>query len=304
MKGSCLRYFGGYIIALATLLTGKIQKNIEKTLKGELILSIYFHNPTEKIFVGIIKWLKSKGLHFISADQLVNILESKVEFPKGAVYVSIDDGWRDNLNNIFYTSIGSKIPLTLFPTIEPMIENGGFWWSYIDTGISKGLQLKKKSLLKILKNKERIYEVEKAKKYIKLESESIDLESLRVLSKKENITIGCHTYSHPILTTCEDGELDFEIGKSREKLTNIINKEIRYFAYTNGIFKKREKDKVKQFGYRAGFGTNPELIVKESAINLYDIPRLEISDDMSMMENICRATGVWYSLNISKKDNA
>jgi hypothetical protein len=44
--------------------------------------------------------------------------------------------------------------------------------------------------------------------------------------------------------------------------------------------------------------------MKDSNINIYNIPRFEISDDVSLNENICRLTGVWYSLNLSKRDNA
>jgi hypothetical protein len=98
--------------------------------------------------------------------------------------------------------------------------------------------------------------------------------------------------------------MQFEIGESKKMLEKMLNNTIKYFAYPNGRHSKREMDCVESNGYEAAFGTDPDYIMKDANINIFNIPRFEISDDVSMNENICRMTGVWYSLKLSKRDNA
>jgi peptidoglycan/xylan/chitin deacetylase (PgdA/CDA1 family) len=293
----------GYIISLFLISSGKVSKILNSTLNGEIILSIYFHNPNKKMFTDIISYLEKNGLHFITAEELIEILENKKAFPKGAVFVSIDDGWQSNIENIFETERGKNIPITLFVSMEPIINKTGFWWSYIDKAQSMGFRVRKKEVLKKIHNVERCKEIERVKSLVDIHYEAISINDLKYLSKR-NITIGSHTYSHPILTNCNEEEMNYEIGKSKLLIECNLNSEIKYFAYPNGIHRNREMNSVKYSGYRAAFGTDPEYIKKGDSKNLFNIPRFEISDSASFLENICRLTGVWYSLNINKKDNA
>ena len=299
-----IRLFIGYLISLYIISTGKVSNIIKKALNGEIILSIYFHNPRKKTVNYLIEWLQKNGFHFISAEELIEILNKGKSFPKGAAFLSIDDGWRENISNLFEVVSKSNIPVTLFPTIEPMIKNNGFWWSYVDKGINNGLKIPKKENLKSMSNVERIKILENVKSSIIIKDEAIAIEDLKLMVREKSITIGSHTYSHPILRCCSEKELEFEIGESKAILEELIKNKVKYFAYPNGKHRKREMDCVKKNGYEAAFGTDPDFIMMNKSIDLFNIPRFEISDNVSLKENICRLTGVWYSLNLSKQDNA
>jgi peptidoglycan/xylan/chitin deacetylase (PgdA/CDA1 family) len=117
----------------------------------------------------------------------VEIIEKKRNFPKGTVFISVDDGWRENLKNIIETEEAADIPISIFVTIQPILDNEGFWWSYIDRGLSRGLKIRKKEILKNISNDERRIEIDKVKKMITIENESINLTELKVLSKNKNI---------------------------------------------------------------------------------------------------------------------
>ena len=301
---SRLRFLIGYLISLYLISTGKVSDIVKKALNGDIILSIYFHNPDKKTIEFLIRWLQKKGFHFISADELVEILITKKMFPKGAVYISIDDGWRNNLSNVFVTAAKNRIPITLFATVEPIMNNSGFWWSYVDMGIKKGLNIPKKEFLKSINNEERIKVVNELRSSIIIRDEAISIMNIKTLANEKCITIGSHTYSHPILKCCNENDLQFEIGYSKKMLEKIIDKTIKYFAYPNGRHSKREIDCVEKNGYKAAFGTDPDYILKRNNINMFNIPRFEISDNVSLKENICRMTGVWYSLKLGKRDNA
>ena len=304
MIKSRLRFFLGYVISLYLILTGKVSSIIKKALNGEIILSIYFHNPRKKTVRCLIDWLQNNGFHFISAEELIDILKTGKNFPKGAVFLSIDDGWRKNISNVFEIVGKSNIPITLFPIIEPIINSNGFWWSYVDKGINIGLKIPEKENLKLISNAERIKIVEKVKSSFLIKDEAIGIEDLKIIAREKSITIGSHTYSHPILICCNEKELEFEIGESKTILEELIKSKVKYFAYPNGKHRKREMDCVKKIGYEAAFGTDPDYIMTTDPINLFNIPRFEIRDDASLRENICRLTGVWYRSNLSKRDNA
>lgn len=299
-----LRKLIGKLISKLLIKLGIVSSILKKCKKGELIISIYFHNPSEKMFSEIIRWFFSKGFYFISADELVDIIRSKKQFPINSLFLSIDDGWKENMSNIFYNKEAQEIPIALFTTMKPIINNEGFWWSYIDQGIRKGIDLKNKNVLKKVQNQEREEEVKKAMFFTSIENESINESELLKISAQNNITIGSHTYSHPILTKCDEKTLDLEIGESKIMIENILNKKITFFAYPNGCYRSREIKKVKSFNYKAAFTTQPDYIKTNGITDPYEIPRFEISDDASFEENICRATGIWYKLKLSKRDNA
>ena len=166
------------------------------------------------------------------------------------------------------------------------------------------MDIKKKEDLKKISNCERLIELEKVKSIFKIQGESINENELKELAENRNITIGSHTYSHPILTKCDDKTLDFEIKEAKSLLEQKINCEVKYFAYPNGSFSTKEKKKVIEAGFNAAFTTQPNYIDQFSTIDLFEIPRFEVIDRASYEENICRATGVWYMLNLSKRDNA
>ena len=71
--------------------------------------------------------MKKNGYFFISIDQLIQYVQNQQEFPKGAVWLSIDDGWKDNIHNIIPVISEYKIPTTFFIATDP-VENQGIFW--------------------------------------------------------------------------------------------------------------------------------------------------------------------------------
>src|SRR5690606_18001363 len=86
-----------FIFSIYIIASGKLKKSIKKALKGDYILSIYFHNPTKKEFESIVKWLRKRGFHFISLSDLNKIATKEAPFPKEAVLITVDDGWRTKI---------------------------------------------------------------------------------------------------------------------------------------------------------------------------------------------------------------
>jgi peptidoglycan/xylan/chitin deacetylase (PgdA/CDA1 family) len=92
-----------------------------------VITSIYFHNPGRRLFTKVISWLESNGYTFISADQLIDILNMRAVCPKGAVWISLDDGWKGNLDHVIPVAEEHNVPITIF-VYTAGVEEGSFWW--------------------------------------------------------------------------------------------------------------------------------------------------------------------------------
>src|SRR5690554_2873950 len=126
-----------FFIALLLIFSGKVRKARHRAMNGEFILSIYFHNPSKKEFKSIVKWLIKREFRFLSLRELREIMTDEITFPKGAVVITVDDGWRTNETNIVEIANKYRIPVTIFVSTEP-VEQGAYWWSYAKEAIKRG----------------------------------------------------------------------------------------------------------------------------------------------------------------------
>ncbi len=296
-----LRNIVAIIYSYYLILIGKINKVKKSSASGEIILSVYFHNPSKKLFEKCIKWFLNNNYHFISDKELVDIIKNNNQFPRSAVIITVDDGWRENKYNIISVVDKFKIPLTIFATIEPIFENKSFWWSIVNK--TKKTKENKMSInsLKTIPNELRMNYVEKLKKEISYSREALTSEELIEINENENIHIGSHTITHPILPMCDNLTSMYEIKESKMLLENKLKKEIAAFAYPNGDFTERECNYLEETGYHIAFTTQPNYIKKSNKINIFQIPRFGVVDNLPFVENLCRMTGVWYERKKYKK---
>src|SRR5690606_18177485 len=94
-RNSLAWFFSSVLISL-----GFVTRAKKRALRGDYILSIYFHNPSKEEFENCIKWLAKNKFTFLNDTQLDDIANNRVPFPKGAVFLSVDDGWQSNETNI------------------------------------------------------------------------------------------------------------------------------------------------------------------------------------------------------------
>ncbi len=273
---SCILIFLGYM-----------SRAKNKALKGEYILSIYFHNPSRKEFEACVKWLIKNKFTFLNDSDIDDIANQRVSFPKGGVFLSVDDGWQSNKKNIVEIAKKYDIPVTIFVSTEP-VEKGAYWWSYIpDANVQR---------LKELPNNERLLAVAESTNKTSLKRESLTIAQLKKISKLSQITIGGHTHTHPILPNCDDETVYNELSLSKEKLEMWIKKEVTLFAYPNGDYGEREKEILKKLNYKYGFSNRPFYLTPEHFKNAYEIPRFGFLEGASFAENVCRMVGVWQPL--------
>ncbi|MBX0332363.1 polysaccharide deacetylase family protein [Pontibacter sp. HSC-14F20] len=283
------------LLANLLIVCGFVRRAKKRAMKGNHILAMYFHNPSKKEFESCIKWLKTNGFTFLSPDDLHSIITENRPLPKGAVLITADDGWRDNESNLVAVADKHQVPITIFVSTEA-VEEGAYWWSYLDKAKDLKINIPAKSSLKLIMNDKRVALINEIKRQAKVERQAMTVEQIQKISKSKYVTIGGHTHTHPILVNCRREQLYNELDVSKQKLEAWTGKEIKHFAYPNGDFSEREMRALNELGYKLAFSSEPRQIGIAELSNPYCLPRFGLLEGASLAENICRMTGVWKPL--------
>ena len=263
-----------------------------RALKGEFILSIYFHDPSKELFQFCVSWLVRNGFRVLSEREMLKVFNNEIEFPKGCVVITVDDGWKGNEENIVAVANAYRIPVTIFVSCEP-VEKGNYWWSYIPHANSDMEQHWDVERLKRIPNGERNNICSGIKKRVLLSRDALTIGQVKQISERDGITIGSHTVTHPILPMCTDKESQEEIFTSKKVIERWIKKPVVSFAYPNGDYGEREIQYLKDAGYRMAFTTNPKYVRRQEINRIYEVPRFEVIENISKSEAVCRMLGLW-----------
>lgn len=288
------RNAAAFLLSKFFIITGKIAAVKKRAANKEIILSVYFHDPSKELFEFCVKWFLKQGYTFITPDQLTAIAAGKEPFPSLAVILTVDDGWKNNKNNIAAVAKFYNIPVTIFASTQPIATGEAYWWSYIAAANKKGLVKESVSALKHVSNEERMDILNKVKSQLTLEREALTINEIQEIEANTPVTIGSHTVTHPILTKCSDAQSSFEISESRKILQQWLLKDVNHFAYPNGEYTDREINFLKESGYKTAFTTKPQYITADNFANMYTLPRFDVLEEVSFAENICRMTGAWF----------
>lgn len=285
----------GYLMAQIFILAGLVRYATKRALNTECILALYFHKPGKEEFEQCIRWLKKKGFKFVSSQDVERIIKKEIPFPKGAVLLTVDDGWQSNVTNVVEVANRHQVPVTIFVATTP-VEEGAYWWSYVQQAKQMGAIKISKRALKKMPEEKRLSILNKLVTKNAPGRDAMTVEQIRSIAASPYVTIGSHTQTHPILINCNDKQVYNELKVSRQKLESWIGKEVAYFAYPNGDFSAREVELLKILDYRLAFSSQPKYLTPDELEYNYTLPRFGFLEGASMAENICRITGVWQPI--------
>jgi peptidoglycan/xylan/chitin deacetylase (PgdA/CDA1 family) len=210
------------------------------------------------------------------------------------VLLTVDDGWKENKENIAEVAEQLQIPVTIFISTEPVEKEKRFWWTVVDDGRKNKITTKSIGELKHIPDEEKVKIIEQIEKQLPKKRDALTVDEVKEIANGNFITIGSHTVSHPILTQCKNEQSLFEINNSKQKLEDWLQKPVTSFAYPNGMYNEREKENLKDAGYTIAFNTIPGYVTKETLNSPFDIPRFDVLENVSLLENYCRMTGIWF----------
>ncbi|MES2266916.1 MAG: polysaccharide deacetylase family protein [Bacteroidota bacterium] len=287
-----IRYLLSWFISCVLITLGFVRRAKKRALNGEYILSLYYHAPGKELFEFCVLWLKRNNFQVIDQEDVLALVKNERPIPKSAAVITVDDGWSSNYENVAGVAQKYNVPVTIFVSTEP-IENGNYWWPYVNEAISKNLTNQTVESLKVLPNNEREKIIQEIKQQVKLERQAMTVDQVIEIAKTGLVTIGGHTITHPILPNCDEGTSFREIKLSKSTIEEWLGKEIKTFAYPNGDYTEREIRFLEQSGFELAYTTKPLLLNKEALKSPFTLPRHAIIENISKAEAICRMCGVW-----------
>jgi peptidoglycan/xylan/chitin deacetylase (PgdA/CDA1 family) len=258
---------------------------------------INFHQVDDSIwFDRVISLLKSK-YELITIDSLRNYY-LKTENMKNICHITVDDGDKSFYEVMFPVLKKHKVPASIYVSPKICTDQLNYWFQEVEGYdqirlkgiIADFLNMPASALSKyntdtILKTMQicQIHEIIRSYQKItrtgKKVFQNMTVSNLKEVDQSGLVTIGAHTINHPILSNENDASSKYEISESISELSNILNHDINYFAYPNGIpmldFTEREMCCLRNYGIQLALTTESNNI--SASDNRMSIPRFGIS---------------------------
>jgi len=257
-----------------------------------MTIAFYLHNEIDtKSFESRLLWFKSH-YNLVSIHDLRELVygDKKIQ---NACMLSVDDGWRSTHDVIFPIMKKHNVPFTIFVSPEICKKEKNFWYftykycnedELKDIMIHRGYffpEVKKYPCDLIMKEIliDEVYDV--LDEYLAKHPETeiprgfMNIHELIELHNSGLVEIGAHTLTHPILKAENRSRSKYEIASSIEQVSELLDKEIKAFAYPNGIegvdYGQDEMSYAKDAGIDMAFSVNPGVITRLT--NPLSIPR-------------------------------
>jgi len=253
------------------------------------------NNP--KWFDGLICSLMTK-YDFITVDTLYKFYSGDINLQNSCL-LTADDGDRSFYESIF--PVLKKYNVPAFICVSPKIckEKSNYWFQeiigYDHTELTRiiadVIRIPFHVLIKynpemVLKTLQIDQILEIIKIYRRKNRSLVDAfqnmttDNLKEVEQSGLVTIAAHTLNHPVLKNENDNTIRTEIKQSINELSDLLNHEINYFVYPNGIpsidFTEREEDYLRNIGIRMAFTTQAGNLTPGN--NLMRIPRFGLAD--------------------------
>ena len=260
--------FCGFL-ALGLIASGQVRRARKLALSGDVVTAIYFHKPNRTLFFRCIRWLMKYGYTFVSAQDVMEILNRAKAPPRGAVWLSFDDGCKELLANVLPLVRREKIPITLFIPTGIVGGTGLFPWLHSERSV-------------------RPHSASEPAHGVR---DSLTVAELQYVAGYPEATIGSHTVTHSLTTSLAEEQVRVELLECKRSLESWIRSDVKYFSYPEGVLDGRERQFLVEFDYRLAATTENAFVTQET--DPYQVPRFSVADEILFPEAICNMVGVW-----------
>jgi peptidoglycan/xylan/chitin deacetylase (PgdA/CDA1 family) len=245
-----------------------------------------------------VRWL-AKHFRIVSLDECLEHKRGNGATAPIVVALTFDDGLRSTFRNALPVLDELHAPATFFVTTGHLEHGKLLWFSYLNAVCFEGgyprmtiddhvLELQtteqRRRARRILGELGKAsgdptrFCLELAKIYplppnVALLYEGMTHEQLKVAGSSHLFAIGAHTLTHPYLSQKSEDVQRREIFESKEILSKLTGKPVRYFAYPGGDYGRDTLRLVKEAGYEAAFSVIPDQLGID---HLFEIGRVGI----------------------------
>lgn len=242
----------------------------------------------------------AKNFQVIKLGDAVKNLKNG-ELPAGALCITFDDGYADNFTVALPILKKWNLPATFFISTS-FLDGGCMWNDVVIDSVSNtreqnlDLSMHELGYYSLATPEQRmmtISELIKKVKHLPYEARSAMIQAINealnvkirtdIMMSTEQIRglheqdmeIGAHTVTHPILTKLENQAALAEIETSKKILQDMLSSKIELFAYPNGKpikdYNEQHVAMVKELGFEAAVSTAWGVSNRYS--DLYQLPR-------------------------------
>jgi len=261
---------------------------------------INLHEVFDQEWMERVLLLLKKHFTLISSTQIEDYYYGRVSAFKNACHITFDDGEESFYHLVFPLLQKLDIPASVFVSPKAITKGESFWFQrfrVVDKTELKKLILDTPAFARIKNSLNHLPVMILCKcmqvadinrildellvdaNIIKSVPRNINTEQLLEISRSGLVEIGAHTMNHPILHNESIETACWEISSSINDLSELINKQVKHFAYPNGHFgldyDEREIRILMQNGIKLSYTTEHRCFSRR--FSPYQIPRKEIS---------------------------
>ena len=256
----------------------------------------------------IILRYKKQGFDFVSLDQLNEMIRSGETSRRPFVAFTIDDGYLDNYTNALPVFEKYDVPFAIFVATDFIDKKAILWWDCVEELImtnesvttsdgktypcqtfqqrwnsfrylrERVLNLDQNCLEQGLNEMFSQYAVDW---YGPIKEKGMAWSQIKALADHPLCTIGGHTVSHPSLNKLSKEEAEHEIREGLERIAQVIQQPVRYFAYPYGTpheIGEREFRIIESLGIQLAFMAHQGCVTKDNMKNVTRLPRVYLKE--------------------------
>lgn len=252
---------------------------------------------------------KVAGYRFVSMDELVAMKGDGVDEP--VIAVTLDDGYRDNLENAIPVFRRHGVPYTIF--VAPGLVEGShtLWWEDLEAIIRQNRKItlpiegnaitfntedtasKQKTFAELInllrfevEEDEQRNLMEKLSTYAVYDAsahvsrEILGWEELTRLADDPLCTLGAHTIGHYAVARLDRERARFEMAESQRILEKKLGREVTHFAYPYGCERSagdRDAEIASEIGFHSAVTTRHGVLDNKSMENPHLLPRVSLN---------------------------
>ncbi len=266
----------------------------------------------------VLSRLRAQGVEFVSMRDAVQRIRAGDTSSRFAAF-TIDDGYRDNLEQALPIFRKFDCPFTVFIATKIVDGTAALWWLALEKIVAENTQVCMRiagtdrsfaanTTAEKLAAYEEIYwymreigEDKQRRKILNLcsrygvnleqlcRAEAMNWSQLKTLASDPLVTIGAHTMNHAALAKLPEDVAEREITQSKHRLETELDRQIDYFCYPYGdpaSAGPREFEMVRNLGMEAAVTTRKGLIYPEHAEHLLALPRVSLNGDYQSLHYI------------------
>jgi peptidoglycan/xylan/chitin deacetylase (PgdA/CDA1 family) len=253
--------------------------------------------------------LRKEGFEIIPLDAVPERLAGRAGGRPFAV-LTFDDGYRDNVEYAWPVLLRHRAPWTVFITTDFADGTGRLWWVELERAIaandrvtltlgSERLNLpsrtprEKQTAFNAIHTRVRGGPQDRIDNLLDALDDAMERPSdtlagnlclnwgeLEDLAASQDVTIGAHTITHPMLSKLGSFVAMDEIGGSKAYIEQRLGREVRHFAYPYGdpsVAGAREFGLARQAGFVTAVTTRPGHVFADHRGHLHALPRVSMN---------------------------